>query len=201
MRSSGEAGGQEIRGEGEEMTTHINMEYWRRGTHCDWERYTEYFDKSRNKVRSKWNKYNYVKCSVCGGKKLKLEKTIKKHEKNYCSNQCRAEAINKFYSGENHMSYKSGKYIHEGYVLVKKPEHYRADKNGYVKEHVLLAEEKIGRKLLDNEEVHHINKIKNDNRYQNLAVLTISEHRTVHARRKRKVRYDYAYCSSLRRQG
>ncbi len=37
-------------------------------------------------------------------------------------------------------------------------------------------EEKIGRKLLRSEIVHHINGIKNDNRPENLIIMTQKEH-------------------------
>jgi len=65
------------------------------------------------------------------------------------------------------------------YVCVTKPEHPRANKIGHVKRAVLVAEEKIGRYLLPEEEVHHINGIKTDDRPENLLVLTHREHRRV----------------------
>lgn len=153
----------------------------RKGTGCDVEFYTEYFCKTRNKKRYKWAKYNNVKCSVCGKIKLKLLSTIKKHNRNYCSEECRSKAIKSFYSGEDHMSYTSGKYIHDGYVHIKKPGHHRADLNGYVPEHILVAEEKTGRKIKKTEHVHHDNENRSDNSPENLIVMTVSEHRRLHA--------------------
>ena len=55
----------------------------------------------------------------------------------------------------------------DGYILIYKPEHPSYKKN-YVPEHRLNMEEKIGRYLIDEEIVHHINGIRDDNRIENL---------------------------------
>jgi hypothetical protein len=63
-----------------------------------------------------------------------------------------------------------------GYVFVLAPESHLADYRGYVREHRLVAETKIGRKLFDWEDVHHIDGDKANNLPENLEVLTRSEH-------------------------
>lgn len=68
----------------------------------------------------------------------------------------------------------------KGYVLVKFPGHPRADTKGYVLQHILVMESIIGRHLYENECVHHINKIKNDNRPENLRLMTKAEHTKLH---------------------
>lgn len=55
-----------------------------------------------------------------------------------------------------------------GYLYVRAEEHPRATKSGYVLEHILVMEKKLGRLLTEGENVHHINGIKDDNRAENL---------------------------------
>jgi hypothetical protein len=65
-----------------------------------------------------------------------------------------------------------------GYVMIRTSN--KAGALAYTPEHVLIAEEKIGRKLMLNEVVHHINGIKSDNRPENLFIGNRKEHMTIH---------------------
>jgi hypothetical protein len=68
-----------------------------------------------------------------------------------------------------------------GYVMIWKPEHPDADIRGYIYEHRLVAEEKIGRRLLPTEIVHHEDGKKQNNSPANISVLhRIAEHRSMH---------------------
>lgn len=65
--------------------------------------------------------------------------------------------------GKNHWNYKNGKYKFQGYLMV-----LRINGKGYIKNHLLVAEEKLGRSLTKEEVVHHIDGLRDDDRPENL---------------------------------
>jgi HNH endonuclease len=74
--------------------------------------------------------------------------------------------------GEANGNWKGGRTRHKaGYVMVRAPDHPRASL-GYVFEHILVAEELIGRFLMEGESVHHMNGVRDDNRPENLELWT-----------------------------
>lgn len=54
------------------------------------------------------------------------------------------------------------------------------EKGKYVYQHRQVAEEAIGRRLSTSECVHHINGVKDDNRAENLEILTRTKHGKLH---------------------
>ena len=83
--------------------------------------------------------------------------------------------------GPEHSKWKGGRYTSAaGYVFIRAVGHPHADKDGYVLEHRLVAEQQLGRPLTHDEHAHHINGIKNDNRPENIVVLTKQVHHRLH---------------------
>jgi hypothetical protein len=71
--------------------------------------------------------------------------------------------------GPLHPSYTNGRTNKEGYVMLSdKRGHPNASKRGRILEHTLVMSEFIGRPIRPEEEVHHKNGIRNDNRIENL---------------------------------
>jgi len=64
----------------------------------------------------------------------------------------------------------------KGYVYIFRPTHPRASKTGYVKRANLVVEEMLGRSLVLSELVHHKNGVKNDDRPENLEVMSSAQH-------------------------
>lgn len=91
--------------------------------------------------------------------------------------------------GDKHPLWTGGKYkTKAGYIMAYAPDHPKAHR-GRVYEHILVAEKMIGRLLNKGECVHHINRIKDDNRPDNLIVMgSPSEHFKMHSGEKRKNR-------------
>lgn len=72
----------------------------------------------------------------------------------------------------------------DGYISVYYPEHPRSAKEGYIMEHHLVMEKIIGRPIAPGEVVHHRNHIRNDNRIENLSLMTFKEHCALHTRER-----------------
>ncbi len=72
--------------------------------------------------------------------------------------------------GELGPNWQGGR-IHKGdYIMVLRLDHPYHNGLGYVYEHRLVLEEKLGRYLLPSEVSHHLNGIRDDNRLENLVL-------------------------------
>jgi hypothetical protein len=116
------------------------------------------FNRSINSIQHKANRMNLHKSKEC------IKRT---------HSECR--------SGEKCCAWKGGKKIDsKGHVLILKKGYPGAGSNGYIMEHRYVMEQFLGRQLKKCEIVHHKNGIKDDNRIENLEIMTNGEHTRLH---------------------
>lgn len=128
-------------------------------------------------LQKRSEKVKYIPCQNCGkiikvyGKKYSHGRT------KYCSLKCRDEdwKDNSPIGGKKHWNWK-GKTKISGYIYLKSKNHPSAVVGGYVAEHRLVMERELGRYLTVNEEVHHKNGVKDDNRIENLEMVIKKQH-------------------------
>lgn len=89
---------------------------------------------------------------------------------------CSSKDWHRRHKGKLNPNWKGGERIESnGYVEVYLPTHPASRQTGYVKKHRWLMEQKIGRQLLSEENVHHKNGDKTDNRIENLELWNTSQ--------------------------
>lgn len=71
-----------------------------------------------------------------------------------------------------------------GYIMLYMPDHPRAEHNGYVREHVLIAEKAMGKPLPPGAVLHHVNENAGDNKTPGNLVICDSNayHKLLHQR-------------------
>lgn len=129
-----------------------------------------------------------IDCKGCGKVFAARGSQVRNGNRPYCSQSCssknmvrRPETYEKIRKakesntqaydfGENHHSWKGGRVVRQGYIYIN------IGVNIYKAEHRYVMESHIGRELLPAEIVHHINHIKNDNRIENLEIMTRAQH-------------------------
>lgn len=88
---------------------------------------------------------------------------------------------------EKSSTWKGGRKISKkGYVLILKPENHRADKNGYVLEHIYVFEKHTGIKVPKNCAIHHLDGNKQNNDISNLCLMSFGGHTSFHNRERKK---------------
>jgi len=102
----------------------------------------------------------------------------------FCSFSCRTRYRMKRLTGNKSYNWRGGRIkTSYGYVRVYAPNHPH-NRFGYVLEHRLIIEKKIGRYLKPTEVVHHKNEITGDNRIENLELLDYIAHNRNHGFQK-----------------
>jgi hypothetical protein len=135
-----------------------------------------------------------VICEICSKSFDKKKTDIERTKHNFCSLDCYHRFHYKGISSlkwngrrkeENNPNWKGGEKIdNKGYIRTHKPEHPFCDAQGYIFKHRLVMEKKIGRYLLLNEIVHHIDKNPLNNNINNLELFAnngehIKYHRSI----------------------
>lgn len=131
-------------------------------------------------MTTKPNRRPNVTCDVCSAPMYRRPSTLAANQGKFCSTACRntiyphtgKRTVSDSMRGENNPAWKGGSYIEpeKGYRMIRQPEHHRARANGYVLEHIVIAEKILGRRLKPNEEVHHKDRDRANNDPTNLQV-------------------------------
>jgi hypothetical protein len=90
---------------------------------------------------------------------------------------------------ENNKTIRPGKgwYKQSGYIMQYAPYHPHCNSRGYVQEHRLIIENKLGRYLIPRKElIHHLNGIRDDNRLENLKISNPKDHAKGHIGERNK---------------
>jgi hypothetical protein len=117
-------------------------------------------------------------CAFCGKEFNADPHRIKRNKGRIC---CSKKCSYSLRIGPNHPSWKGGRQTDRlGYVRVYCPDHPFTNNRGYVQEHRLIVEKKIGRYLNPSEIVHHIDGNPGNNHPDNLVIVTSKRHRAIH---------------------
>lgn len=119
--------------------------------------------------------------------------------------RCR-ECYKTFSKGLNTTNWKGGMKKENGYIFILKHGHPTSRCDGYIKRSRLLMEQYLRRYLTNKEIVHHKNDIKDDDRIENLEVVTKQEHHAKHWTKEKNPnwidgrKYDKEYVKDYRKK-
>ena len=132
------------------------------------------------------NNVKYCECGIKLFSKNKIGKCHPCYMKVYVpwNKGKKAPQISNAKLGNKNPMWTGGKIIKGGYVLIKNLSHPCKDGKGYIKEHRLVMEKYLKRFLRKDELVHHLNGVKNDNRLENLQLISSTEHASLHRKKE-----------------
>lgn len=132
-------------------TTRKNVEYW-----------MNKYNLPRRQGIEKYTMRSLKKISETGKGRVPFSKGLTKYD------HPSIMKISEKMSGDKSPHWKGGTTVNDGYILTVCKDHPKADKDGYVLEHRLVMEEKLGRYLTDEEIVHHRDENRANNDISNL---------------------------------
>lgn len=127
-------------------------------------------------------------CPACGERFYAQRSRIARGESSYCSRECSNPARGR--AGNQNGNWKGGRFQRsDGYIAVS------AGDGQYRLEHDLIMEAHIGRRLKRGEQVHHKNRVKDDNRLENLELTDWSTHiKEHHPQRRNPSKWSLVNC-------
>jgi hypothetical protein len=156
----------------------LSLPNWKKKRFCSYRCNLEYRKSNEQKTE--------CICENCGKKFYLYPSRVKNGRGKNCSITCKAISNSRNQSGENNYNWHGGTHMKDGYRFIYSPNHPKKNATGYIREHIIIMEEKLGRYLEDREIVHHINHIKDDNRIENLMIMTPTSHMSMHTTERHK---------------
>ncbi len=132
--------------------------------------------------QAKYRTYIWQACKECGAERW-VEFKCGKPDTEKCR-RCAAIQNLKYIKppkGKEHYRWAGGKKKEHGYILVRlspdDPFYPMARSDGRVREHRLIIAKELGRCLLKSEYVHHIDGVRDNNKRENLLLVSQSSHK------------------------
>ena len=120
--------------------------------------------------RDKWGNVKWLCTCECGTEKAIVVGSLTSGSTKSCG--CLSESKHRQIREKGIFAKRTNK---SGYVVMHYPEHPNSHKNGSLFEHTYVMSEHLGRPLKPNENVHHINGVRDDNRIENLELWCSSQ--------------------------
>lgn len=165
-------------GQGTQLTTRF---IWHACIDCGKERWIRYVVKEARPQN--------LRCRLCGIKwreahRKPVQLTV---EQRRHISEAKMGAKNPMFGkhGKKHSAWRGGRNYNDGYILISiNPNDFfypMADNSGYIREHRLIMAKHLCRCLLAWEVVHHKNGVRDDNRIENLELITDKRYHMIDA--------------------